>query len=90
MSAAIDNGELTYAGIEAHHTNALIYTRSDNPNFFVDISGTIEKKIKSINAHKSQIHDPRAAEKRVRVRAIEAGDAVGLPMAEKFTIKRMR
>lgn len=82
--------ELTYAGIGAHHTNALIYTRSDNPNFFVDISGTIEKKTKSINAHKSQIHDPRAAEKRVRIRAIEAGDAAGLPMAEKFTIKRMR
>ncbi len=82
--------ELTYAGIKAHHTNTLIYTRSDESNFFVDISGTIEQKIRSIKAHKSQIHNPRAMEKRVRVRAGEAGRAVGLPMAEKFTIKRLR
>jgi len=82
--------ELTYAGIEAHHTNNLIYTRSDEPNFFVDISGTIGKKIKSINAHKSQIHNPRETERRVRIRAEEAGAVVGLPMAENFTIKRLR
>ena len=82
--------ELTYAGIGAHHTNTLIYTRSNESNFFVDISGTIDKKIEAIKAHKSQIHNPRATEKRVRVRAEEAGRAVGLPMAERFTIKRMR
>ncbi|HJP13118.1 MAG: PIG-L deacetylase family protein [Nitrospinota bacterium] len=82
--------ELTYAGIEAHHTNTLIYTRSNEPNFFVDISETIGKKIKSINAHKSQIHNPRDTERRVRIRAEEAGAVVGLPMAENFTIKRLR
>ncbi|MFP6869917.1 MAG: PIG-L deacetylase family protein [Nitrospinota bacterium] len=82
--------ELTYAGIEAHHTNTLIYTRSTEPNYFIDISGTIQKKIRAIKAHKSQIHNPRSTEKRVRIRAVEAGRLAGLPMAETFTIKRMR
>lgn len=82
--------EMTWAGIKAHHTNALLYTRSDNPNFFVDISETIGKKIKAINAHKSQIHNPRAMEKRMRIRAIERGQIAGYPMAEDFMIKRMR
>ena len=82
--------EMTWAGIKAHHTNALLHTRSDNPNFFVDISETIGKKIKAINAHKSQIHNPRAMEKRVRIRAEERGQISGHPMAEDFMIKRMR
>ncbi|MEE9256028.1 MAG: PIG-L deacetylase family protein [bacterium] len=82
--------ELNYAGIKAHHTNTLLYTRSENPNYFVDISGTIDKKIKAIKAHKSQIHNPRATEQRVRTRAVEAGHAVRLAMAERFSIKRMR
>jgi LmbE family N-acetylglucosaminyl deacetylase len=82
--------ELTYAGIKAHHTNTVIYTRSQEPNYFIDISGTIEKKVRAINAHKSQIHNPRGTEKRVRIRAIESGETAGLPMAETFTIKRLR
>ncbi|MFC1491202.1 PIG-L deacetylase family protein [Nitrospinota bacterium] len=82
--------ELTYADIGPHHTNTLIYSRSDVSNFFVEISGTIGKKVKAIKAHKSQIHNPRGMEKRVRVRAVEAGREVGLPMVERFTIRRMR
>jgi LmbE family N-acetylglucosaminyl deacetylase len=82
--------EMTWAGIKAHHTNVLLYTRSENPNFYVDISETIGKKIKAINAHKSQIHNPRAMEKRVRIRAMERGLTGGHPMAEDFMIKRMR
>lgn len=82
--------ELAYAGIEAHHTNTLIYTRPTNPNYFIDISGTIQKKIKAIKAHKSQIHNPLSTEKRIRIHAAEAGRLAGLSMAEAFTIKRLR
>ena len=82
--------EMTHVGIEAHHTNVLLYTNTKDPDYFVDISGTIGKKEKAIVAHKSQIHDPKRTLKRVRLRAEEAGVAGGFPLAEGFTITRMR
>ena len=82
--------ELTHAGIKAHHTNTLLYGQSLEPNFFVDISDTIKKKVTAIKKHKSQITNPAATEKRVRERARNFGRMADLPMAEAFTITRMR
>lgn len=82
--------ELTYAGIGAHHTNNLLYTNTLEPNFFVDISDTFEKKIRAVCAHKCQIQNPAQFEKRMRERLTDAGRLAGVPMAEPFTITRMR
>ena len=82
--------ELSCAGIGAHHTNSLLYLNALNPNFFVDVSATFEKKMRAIRAHKCQIKDPEGMEKRMRQRLEDAGRLAGLPMAEPFVITRMR
>lgn len=46
-------------GLQPFRPEELLLTPTDNPNFIVDITSTIEKKIKAISFHKSQvsIHD---------------------------------
>ena len=82
--------ELTYAGIKAHHTNNLLYLNTREPNFFVDISKTFDTKVRAVCAHKCQIKNPVAFEKRTRQRLENTGRQAGLPMAESFVIARMR
>lgn len=82
--------ELTYAGIGPHHTNVLLYTSANEPNFYVDITGTIDKKIRAVTRHKSQLPPWRGTEKRSRERSREFGRRVGLAYAEGFAITRMR
>ncbi len=82
--------ELGYAGIDAHHTNNLLYVNTLHPNFFVDVSHTFDQKIRAICAHESQIKNPEQIEKRIRERLENAGRLAGVAMAESFTITRMR
>ncbi|MEE9276368.1 MAG: PIG-L deacetylase family protein [bacterium] len=82
--------ELTHAGIGAHHTNVLLYSNTLTPNFFVDTSSAAEKKAAAICAHKSQIKNPAHTRKRVLQRGRSSGALAGLPLAEAFTITRMR
>tara|TARA_A100001037_G_C15139507_1_gene632933 strand:- start:1769 stop:2455 length:687 start_codon:yes stop_codon:yes gene_type:complete len=81
--------ELTYANINAHHTDNILYTGSTDPNFFVDISETIETKIQSIKCHVSQIGEQYNAKERHYKRAEENGKKGGYKLAEAFTIKTM-
>ncbi len=82
--------ELGYAGIDAHHTNNLLYLNSREPNFFVDITDTFDAKMRAICAHKCQIKNPEQMEKRMRERLEDAGRQAGFAVAEPFTIARMR
>jgi len=50
----------------------------------VDISETIDLKIKALACHVSQIKDMAAVEKRVRERGAELGKAEGYGYAETF------
>ena len=41
-------------------------TAFDQPNFFVDITSTIDLKFKALREHKSQIKDPNQMEKMIK------------------------
>lgn len=69
------------------------------PDFVVDISDFWEKKLKAINAFKSQFHDPANKEpstyisspaflKMVESRAQELGHSIGVAYGEGFTVRR--
>jgi LmbE family N-acetylglucosaminyl deacetylase len=64
--------------------------RSFNPNYFIDISKTIDKKIMSIKSYKKEIckwPHPRSV-KGVKVLAMFRGQSVGLKLAEGFQLLR--
>lgn len=61
-----------------------------NPNYFVDISKTINHKIKSIKCYKKEVFNwphPRS-EKGVKTLAMYRGQSVGLKFAEAFQLLR--
>jgi LmbE family N-acetylglucosaminyl deacetylase len=61
------------------------------PNVFVDISGTIEKKIKAMSEYKSELRaypHPRSLEHIKRLAQV-SGVKVGLSYSENFTLLRM-
>ncbi len=77
-----------------------IQSRSLTPNFVVDISAQIDKKMESILAHSSQFYDPNSNEPEtfisgtaflefVKGRAKELGQQIGVQYAEGFITKKL-
>ena len=77
-----------------------IQSRSLTPNFVVDISAHMDKKMESILAHSSQFYDPNSNEPEtfisgtaflefVKGRAKELGQQIGVQYAEGFITKKL-
>lgn len=73
---------LARRGLAAHKVRRLYLFWSDRPNAWVDISGTLERKIDALRAHPSQISDPDGLGERIRAWAAEEGGAIGVAAAE--------
>jgi LmbE family N-acetylglucosaminyl deacetylase len=70
-------------GLIEHRVHNVYFFSTDVPNYYVDISTTLEQKIAALKCHRSQIGD-RPIEDFVRARAIAVGQEVGLAAAEAF------
>lgn len=70
-------------GLREHRVHNVLLFATDEPNFWVDISATIEKKIAALLAHTSQIRSEGLAE-RIRERAHIVGQTRGVEYAEAF------
>lgn len=73
------------AGLKPHKVQEVYCWGSDEPNFYVDISATFERKLQAIQCHRSQIknHPGRPADW-ARQRAAMLGKEKGIPLAEAF------
>ena len=58
----------------------------ENPEVVIDISDTIDLKIKALACHASQFKDFAAVERRVRERAAHVGKLKGYGYAETFDV----
>jgi LmbE family N-acetylglucosaminyl deacetylase len=76
--------ELLTQGLEPHIVKEVHMVGWDEPEIVVDISETIDLKIKALLCHVSQIKDVTAMEKRVRERNAELGKSKGFAFAETF------
>ena len=76
--------ELLAQGLEPHKVQEVYLMWWENPEVVVDISDTIDLKIKALACHVSQIKDLAAVEKRVRERGAELGKPKGYAYAETF------
>ena len=70
-------------GLTEHRVHNVYFFATDQPNYYVDISATIEKKIAALRAHASQIRS-EGLEERIRARARQAGLEIGVEYAEAF------
>jgi LmbE family N-acetylglucosaminyl deacetylase len=82
--------ELLEEGYEPHHISELFINLTTSNTHFVDITGTIEKKLDSLRAHVSQIGEGEETEKGaigwIRERNAESGALVGVGYAEMFRV----
>lgn len=70
-------------GLREHRVHNVYFFATDNPNYYVDITSTIEKKIEALLAHTSQIRT-EGLEERIRMRARMVGQEIGVAYAEAF------
>jgi LmbE family N-acetylglucosaminyl deacetylase len=78
--------ELLAQGLEPHRVREVWMMWWDNPETVVDISDTIDLKIKALACHASQFKDFAAVEQRVRERAAFFGKPQGYAYAETFDV----
>jgi LmbE family N-acetylglucosaminyl deacetylase len=78
--------ELLAQGLEPHKVREVYLMWWDNPELVVDISDTIDLKIKALACHASQFKDFAAVEQRVRERGAQLGKPRGYAYAETFDL----
>lgn len=71
-------------GLVPHKVRTLLLVSFDEPEHFEDISKTFAKKLKTLQAHKSQVPSGSVFEKRIRDRARMLGKKAGMSYAEGF------
>jgi len=70
-------------GITEQRAHNVYFFATDNPNYYVDITQTIDRKIEALLAHSSQIGSREIAET-VKARARVVGAEIGVEFAEAF------
>lgn len=77
-------------GIEPHEPSEILFTFPDSPDFFVDITDTLESKMEAIGQHKSQVKTSPHWSYRVREWAEANGQKNNCKYAEAFKRVQLR
>lgn len=72
-------------GLEPHKVSEVYLWGAENPDIYVDVTETFETKYRALHCHVSQVGNPTGErKKRMRARLTEAGDLIGVELAEGF------
>ena len=80
------NPEQIREGLKAYRVPHICFFVTNRPNTYIDISDTIETKIKAILAHKTQIENAERVSQRIRDYGNEVGKRINVNYAEAFKI----
>jgi LmbE family N-acetylglucosaminyl deacetylase len=73
-------------GLLAHRVRRLYLMWSNQPDAWIDVTATLDRKIEALRCHASQLHDPEAVFGRVRARLVEQGRRIGARAAESYRL----
>jgi LmbE family N-acetylglucosaminyl deacetylase len=73
-------------GLEPHVVRRLYLFWSNRPSAWVDVTGTLGRKLDALRAHPSQIRHPDALEPRIREWARDEGARIGSEAAEALRV----
>jgi LmbE family N-acetylglucosaminyl deacetylase len=76
--------ELIGEGFEPWKVRQTLVTGVEQPNLWIDVTAHMDTALAALRSHASQISDWNATELRLRERAHEAGEAVGIEAAQAF------
>ncbi|MCX5910262.1 MAG: PIG-L family deacetylase [Deltaproteobacteria bacterium] len=71
-------------GLQPCRVRRALLFASDQPDFYVDITSTIDRKLKALGLHESQVGQWGNWKDRIRQRAEAAGESQGVKYAEAF------
>jgi LmbE family N-acetylglucosaminyl deacetylase len=77
---------LARAGLAAHRVRRVYLFWPNQPNVWVDVAGTLNRKIDALREHTSQIREPERLDERMRGWAAEEGGRIGAAAAEAFRL----
>jgi LmbE family N-acetylglucosaminyl deacetylase len=77
---------LARAGLAAHVVRRLYLFWPNAPTAWVDVTGTVDRKIAALRCHASQVADPDGLEARIRAWTAEEGEPIGVAAAEAFRV----
>jgi LmbE family N-acetylglucosaminyl deacetylase len=69
-------------GLEPWTVRRLYLSWSNSPTAWVDVTGTLDRKLAALREHASQLRNPEGLEERIREWAREEGAAIGVEAAE--------
>lgn len=81
--------ELRAEGLEAHAVRDLYLAAAVAPNLRIDITATMDRKVLSMQQHRTQVADPARTETFMRERSRGEAGASGFEYAETFHFIRM-
>jgi LmbE family N-acetylglucosaminyl deacetylase len=73
-------------GLAAHRVRRLYLMWSNQPDVWIDVTATADRKIEALRSHASQLHDAEGVFNRVRGRLAEQGARVGVSAAEAYRL----
>jgi LmbE family N-acetylglucosaminyl deacetylase len=73
-------------GLGPHVVRRLYLFWPEEPNAWIDVSATIDRRIAALRAHASQIREPERLDGRIREWAAEEGKAIGAAAADAFRV----
>lgn len=73
-------------GLAAHRVRRLYLMWSNQPDVWIDVTATADRKIEALRSHASQLHDAESVFNRVRGRLAEQGARVGVSAAEAYRL----
>ncbi len=77
-------------GLEPHKVFDIFLIFSDQPNYWADITTTIDKKIAALQAHKSQVGAPEELAERIRERGRATAEHISFEYGEAFRRVQLR
>jgi LmbE family N-acetylglucosaminyl deacetylase len=73
---------LARGGLDKHIVRRLYLFWSEQPDTWVDVTATLDRKLAALAEHKSQIREPDKLEARIRAWAAEEGEPIGATAGE--------
>jgi LmbE family N-acetylglucosaminyl deacetylase len=73
---------LARGGLDKHVVRRLYLFWSEQPDTWIDVTATLDRKVAALAEHKSQIREPAKLEERIRAWAAEEGEPIGAAAAE--------
>ncbi len=82
--------DLLEEGLQPHKVKEVLFCGTEDPNYYVDITNTIDIKLAALRCHKSQVGDRPELAERIRERARVAAEGQDYELAEAFHREEIR